>query len=374
MQDNSPALLDNSPCLAPTPNWYLEGYASDDGAAVCVPLMSWPFRIGRSHDASLCLFAASVSKLHAEVEHDGVTLWIRDLNSTNGTFVNGGRVEGRRRLKPGDLVHFGNLGFSVRAGNAETSSATSHVPLADEISEACKIDRLFEGANCVPYFQPLISLSDGRLLGYEVLARSEVEGMERADEMFTAATRLRLADELSRFFRVQGVEAARGLKGEFDLFLNTHPSELHDSMLAQSLRMLREQSPRQLLTLEIHEAAVTDPAAMRQLSAVLRDLDIKLAYDDFGAGRDRLLDLAEVPPDVLKFDARLIRDIHLAENKRRQIVGTLVAMARDVGIVTVAEGVESQEERIACADLNFQYAQGYFFGRPASVSELMASS
>jgi EAL domain-containing protein (putative c-di-GMP-specific phosphodiesterase class I) len=372
MQEIPPAQADLGKRLNPSPNWCLEGYASDDGVAVIVPMTAWPFRIGRSRDASLCLPDPSVSKQHAEIDHDGVTLWICDSNSTNGTFVNGNRVEGRRRLKHGDLVHFANLGFSVVRGDVELCNATSHVPLADVIAEASRFDRLFDLGNSVPYYQPLVSLSDRRLLGYEVLARSEVEGMEQAKEMFTAASRLKLADELSRFFRVQGVETVRGLKGDFNLFLNTHPSELHDSMLVASLRSLREKAPQRRLTLEIHEAAVTDPGAMRQLRTALRELDIGLAYDDFGAGRDRLLDLAEVPPDVLKFDARFIRDIHLAGNARRQIVGTLVAMARDLGIVTVAEGIETEEEGAVCRELNFQYAQGYYYGRPAAAHDLTA--
>ena len=74
----------------------------------------------------------------------------------------------------------------------------------------------------------------------------------------------------------------------------------------------------------------------------------------------------EVPPDVLKFDISLVRNIHRASLKRRQMVLTLVSMVREFGIAPLAEGVESQDEADACLDLGFEYAQGYHFGRPLS--------
>ena len=92
---------------------------------------------------------------------------------------------------------------------------------------------------------------------------------------------------------------------------------------------------------------------MKTLRAALNELDVRMAYDDFGAGQDRLLDLAEVPPDYLKFDARLIRDIHLAPPSRRQMVGVLVKMVRDLNIAPLAEGVESAEESETCQTLGF---------------------
>ena len=97
----------------------------------------------------------------------------------------------------------------------------------------------------------------------------------------------------------------------------------------------------------------------------MRDLDIKLAYDDFGAGQARLVDLAKVPPDYLKFDIALIRGIHTASAQQRQLVDTLVRMVQDFGIAALAEGVECAEEAEVCREIGFDYAQGYYFGKPA---------
>jgi EAL domain-containing protein (putative c-di-GMP-specific phosphodiesterase class I) len=129
---------------------------------------------------------------------------------------------------------------------------------------------------------------------------------------------------------------------------------------------LRDSAPNQSLSLEIHEAAVTDLDAMAQLRRQLTDLNIYLAYDDFGAGQARILDLVEVPPDVLKFDISLVRDINNASPKRHRMVSMLVEMVRDFGISPLAEGIETSAEAETCLQLGFELAQGFYFGRPAA--------
>jgi EAL domain-containing protein (putative c-di-GMP-specific phosphodiesterase class I) len=160
------------------------------------------------------------------------------------------------------------------------------------------------------------------------------------------------------------------------LFVNTHPTETKDACrqdLLESLRRLRAEYPSVPLTLEVHERAITDPDAMRNLRVRLSELDIELAYDDFGAGQARLLEISDVPPDYLKFDATLIRDIDSAAASRQQMLETLVRMVHDLGIAALAEGVETAAEAEVCTDLGFHFAQGYHYGRPAPASALLSA-
>ena len=85
------------------------------------------------------------------------------------------------------------------------------------------------------------------------------------------------------------------------------------------------------LTLEIHESAVTDLSEMRQIRSELTRIDISLAFDDFGAGQARLVELVEVRPDYLKFDMKLIRGIDQASAQRQQMLASLVKMASELG-------------------------------------------
>jgi EAL domain-containing protein (putative c-di-GMP-specific phosphodiesterase class I) len=91
---------------------------------------------------------------------------------------------------------------------------------------------------------------------------------------------------------------------------------------------------------------------------------MQLAYDDFGAGQSRLDELARVAPDSVKFDMRLVRDLHQATAERRLVTARLVELIRELGITPLAEGVESEAEADACEEIGFELAQGYFFGRP----------
>jgi EAL domain-containing protein (putative c-di-GMP-specific phosphodiesterase class I) len=138
-----------------------------------------------------------------------------------------------------------------------------------------------------------------------------------------------------------------------------------------SVRTLREASPEVPMVVEIHEAAVHDAQAVREFRAELRALDVMLAYDDFGAGRSRLMELAQSPPDFLKFDASLIRNVHQADAQHLKLLRALIEMAREFDTQTLAEGTETAEEVEACRDLGFELAQGYFFGRPAEATTLL---
>jgi EAL domain-containing protein (putative c-di-GMP-specific phosphodiesterase class I) len=353
--------------------WYLEELA-DGGSIRRIPIQWLPFKVGRKHDLALCLTSNTVSKEHAEIADDGGKLVIRDLGSTNGTFVNGQRITEAVALRPGDRIHIANLEFRLACGTPLAVTATMQEAPGLWIWAACQFDRVFDEGASVPYFQPIKSLPDAKVFGYEVLARSLVEGLQGPREMFLIAAHLHQEGELSRHFRDLGVQKGCQLPGRSNLFLNTHPAELNSEDLLPSLQKLRESEPRHPITLEIHEAAVTDLAAMRELRAALRDLDIGLAYDDFGSGQDRLLDLAEVSPDFLKFDSRFVRNLDSAAEARQNLVQTLVAMVRGMGIAPLAEGIETSAENETCIQLGFQFAQGYFHGRPAPLADWQAAN
>jgi EAL domain-containing protein (putative c-di-GMP-specific phosphodiesterase class I) len=205
-----------------------------------------------------------------------------------------------------------------------------------------------------------------RTVGFELLGRSPLFGLRTPHAMFSAAALLDLESELSRMLRDEGVRSAEELPANPLVFLNTHPAELQDQpQLELSLRELREAAPHMALVLEIHEAAATSVPQMQALRVVLNDLGIKLAYDDFGAGQARLAELGDAPPDYLKFDIQLIRDIDSASADRQRMLESLVRIAADLGIISLAEGIETAAEHETCRRLGFVYGQGFRYGTPA---------
>jgi EAL domain-containing protein (putative c-di-GMP-specific phosphodiesterase class I) len=217
-----------------------------------------------------------------------------------------------------------------------------------------------------PYFQAVQALNGSGVLGYEVLSRGYLGGVETVPtELFFLAERLGLECELSQLCRQVGAEASNSLPGSPLCFLNTHPQELQQmDELIQSLTDLRRDLPGVRLAIEIHEGAVTEPAAILGLRADLEELDIALAFDDFGTGRSRLMEIGESPPHYLKFDMGLIRNLHLATVERLHLLEGLVETAARIGVISIAEGVESKAEVDACRDVGFEYAQGFFLSLP----------
>jgi EAL domain-containing protein (putative c-di-GMP-specific phosphodiesterase class I) len=353
--------------LSQRTTWQLTECRDDGLAPQVFTLTKDVVCVGRVAEAGLCLRMGSVSKQHAELTVDADGLLVRDLGSTNGTFVNGARVQ-QARLKGDDLIQFANLLFRVDCSCAAEPTATiveGAIPWAQALLQFV---RLMDADGVIPHFQPIVRLDDGERIGFEMLARSNLDGLQNPGVMFATAAKLGQECALSEMLRREGVREAISAGYESNLFLNTHPHEVVTPRLIESLRELREITPSQAITIEIHEAAMTDRNMMRDFRSLLIELDMQLAYDDFGAGQTRLDELTLVPPDYLKFDISLIRDVDTAPAGRRNLIESLVRAVSNLGVTPLAEGIETPAEAAACLELGFTLAQGYYFGRPAPLS------
>jgi len=325
-----------------------------------------PFSIGRKSGNSLQLNSRAVSSQHAEiVVRDGDMILV-DRQSTNGTYVNGQRVASEVKLRSEDLVQIADIAFRVRCDDHATATNTISEDVCDQALALVQFDRMMENRLVTPHFQTIVDMSDGTTLGYEVLARSRLFGLENAAAMFSAASRLNMEVELSQMLRWEGVREAMRLPNPLRIYLNTHPLELDRPDLFETMKQAREFATGLPITLEIHEAAITNPQAMRTLREQLSDINVQIAYDDFGAGQNRLAELIESPPDVLKFDMSLIRAIDQATSDRQRMVASLVRIVLDLGVTPLAEGIETQAEAEVCTEMGFVMAQGYYYGRPCS--------
>ncbi len=230
-----------------------------------------------------------------------------------------------RAIGDGDILHLGDFEFRIRRREAadlqrEDSSETATHP---------------------------------------TLPRSPVELLKVAEGIGAAA-------ELSRLLRRRAIELVRDQATVGGLFLNTHPSELEDPVPVESMEQLRGLAPHLDLILEIHESALGHPAVMASLRDRLSEINLGLAYDDFGSGQASLLELAEAPPHYLKFDRRFIAGIDKGPPSRRRLLASLVAASRELRVKTVAEGVETAAEAEACIRLGLHARPGLLLRPPGS--------
>jgi len=350
--------------------WFLSGQVDESEPLRQFPIHSDPFTVGRQTDSSLCLPTGCISKNHAELTFDANgSLILRDLGSTNGTYINGEAITGEAVVSEGDIIQFATIVFRVASADVASVGNTITEDVCDQALAIIQFERLISEGGLYPHFQPIVTLADQKRIGYEVLGRSRLFGLQSPHEMFSAASQLNMEAQLSEAFRLRGIEIGTAFGSDTNLFVNTHPKELDRTELYDSLITLRESAPEQTITLEIHEAASTNLSMMRELCAFLKDQEIKLAFDDFGVGRARLVELSEVRPDYLKFDMGLTKNLEIAPASRQEMVALFANMVNSLGIKTLAEGVETRECHEILVEMGFQLGQGFYYGRPCPISK-----
>ncbi len=243
---------------------------------------------------------------------------------------------------------------------------------ARSLPGAREMQELLRDSTVTIAFQPIVRIPGGVPAAYEALGRGTHPGLPQSPlDLFRIAESVGAEAELSRLFRKKAVELVRDRPNFPTLFLNTHRNEFDDPRLLASLEELRALAPHQDLALEIHEKFLTKPEALRDLKNMLLQSNIGLAYDDFGAGESRLLELAEAPPTYLKFDRRFFIGIDQPDlRNRRQLLTSLVGVAKDLRVKAIAEGIETAAEATTCEEIGFNLAQGYHFGRPGPVEKI----
>jgi diguanylate cyclase (GGDEF)-like protein len=224
------------------------------------------------------------------------------------------------------------------------------------------------------HYQPLIDLESGELSGFEALARwnhpelgfiSPVDFIPVAEEsgLIVPLGRWalnRAAQTVADWDRMAG----RKLPGRMSVNLSSVQIQRDDIALAVNNAICEAGISGNRLTLELTESAfVDDPDGARAVLNSLKALGVSLAMDDFGTGYSNLAYLQKLPIDVLKIDRSFVTDMD-ANRDNQAIVGTILSLAKALGMKTTAEGIESAEISSALKELGCTNGQGFYFAHP----------
>jgi PAS domain S-box-containing protein len=261
-------------------------------------------------------------------------------------------------------VHGRPVGFTgtLHEIALDEEARDQHQQLRDQVTE------ILESRAIRPVYQPIISTASGAIIGAEALSRFTASPPKTPDRWFAQAAEFGLGEDLELLAAEIALQEAPRLPAHVYLSINLSPSTISGGRLQPLLE--RSPGPRRQLVIEITEhVSVTDYDALSLAVTALRDLGVRIAVDDAGAGYASFRHILQLRPDYIKLDRALIDGLG-HDAAKRALAGAFVAFGQEVGATIVAEGVETGDELRAARSLGMHAAQGYYTGRPAPLDRL----
>jgi diguanylate cyclase (GGDEF)-like protein/PAS domain S-box-containing protein len=268
-----------------------------------------------------------------------------------------------------------------RQGAARWSVFTDamHHDVLEQIQLESELRAHIEQRRIEPSYQPVISLADGEIAGFEALARWPGDDAVEPSRFIAIAEDAGLIADLGRLMLEQACEQLvdwrrRGVvSDEATVSINVSGRQLADPRrLVGDVREVLERSglPPRCLRLEITESTViTRPERARIALEELARLGVVAEIDDFGTGYASLTVLQSFPGDTLKIDRSFIGAMHDDDSHTAMVRG-IVALAHNLGMHVVAEGIENRAQFALLRSIGCAYGQGFLFAAPANAAEL----
>lgn len=224
-------------------------------------------------------------------------------------------------------------------------------------------------------YQPIVRLRDAELIGFEALARWQhsQRGAIPPSTFIPIAEEMGLISALGQWVLQEACQRLQTWKHQFPQYrhlamsVNLSVKQLIQPGLFEQIEQVLTASATDsiALRLEITETALMEnAAAAKTLLEQLKTLPIQIGIDDFGTGYSSLSYLTTLPIDLLKIDRSFVNGLE-NDQKHRDVVKAIIALAHTLGLASVAEGIETAEQWRLLYEMGCEYGQGYFFSRPA---------
>lgn len=309
-----------------------------------------PFHI--SSDPTLV--SVSIGLVYDDLSCDAMTLWLRNASIALGQ------------------AKKNNLNTSLYT--PEMAEASQHkANITAELASAVANNEM------VPFYQPIIDIKTGRIIGAEALIRwlNPRRGLVSPLDFIPLAEDNGMIIPIGTQILTQACwdtvdRINKGLwSNDFHMHVNLSVCQLTQDNFLTELESILQQTkiPAQNLTLEITESRlVNHDKNTTNTMQKIRDLGVQIAIDDFGTGYSSLAYIHKLPFDVLKVDRAFIKDL-TNENVDSSIAAAVYNMTKGFNITLVAEGIETQEQAELLSKLNYDHAQGFLYSRPLPLDE-----
>jgi diguanylate cyclase (GGDEF)-like protein/PAS domain S-box-containing protein len=308
-------------------------------------------------------------RLSAPLQVDGHEIYI---NASIGiVFGTAGYERPEEVLRDADAAMY--RAKSLGRNRHEVFNEALHLEALDRLRLETDLRRAVQEASFGVHYQPIVSLADGRVAGFEALVRwrHPVWGLVPPDQFIQVAEETGLILPIGRWVLSEACERIHHWQREHPsdppLAINVNLSrrQLLQADLLEQIRRILENTglPPESLRLEITESAILEnPEGAVEFLKELKSLDIGLCVDDFGTGYSSLSSLQEFPVSVLKIDRSFIRGMG-PEGERDEIVRAVVSLAHSLHMQVVAEGVETEGQLERLRAMDCDYGQGYLLCR-----------
>jgi diguanylate cyclase (GGDEF)-like protein/PAS domain S-box-containing protein len=280
-----------------------------------------------------------------------------------------------------DLLRYADLAMYRAKANRPGSYCRYEPGMQADVKARVELDRdlrqALERNELFVAYQPIIELATGRIVGVEALARwtHPIRGPIPPVEFIPAAEANGLIVALGEFVlrdACKNAQVWRAIRPDFTISVNLSARQLNESLVGTILTILKETELEPgALTLEITESILIDQSAEPLgVLQTLRQLGISLALDDFGTGYSSLSYLHRFPVDSLKVDRSFIE--LLGTTNEPGLARSIVRLGDELGLRTVAEGIERDDQLLALRQFGCTLGQGFLFAAPMTEAELSA--
>ena len=220
-------------------------------------------------------------------------------------------------------------------------------------------------------YQPIISLRDSSILGFEALSRGPEEScLFLPNDLFRVAGECNYLWDLELVCRTKALESAFRQKKDIKIFINVNPNVMHDSKFkdgfTEDFIKSYSKNPEDIVFELTERSAVDDIEGFKHTVMHYKNQSYHIAIDDAGAGYSGLNLISDIHPHFIKLDMQLIRGINKNGFKRALVKG-MYEFSKTSNTLLIAEGIETEEELRVLINMGIQYGQGYLIQRPNEV-------
>jgi diguanylate cyclase (GGDEF)-like protein len=249
-----------------------------------------------------------------------------------------------------------------------------HAALLSRLGLDTELRRAVERGEFELHYQPLFTLRSGRISGFESLVRwrHPERGLVPPLQFIPVAEETGLIVEIDRWVMEEACrQFARWWRGSpLAISFNASMRDLQQPGFAAAVeRAIGGRFPSSALILEVTETAQLEdaPGALAALHEV-KELGARVALDDFGTGYSSLLSLSQLPVDLLKVARPFLEAAGPGANKATGLLAGMIALGSHLGLITVAEGIETPVQHELLRELGCDVGQGYLLGRPLNAT------